>query len=198
MKGRTTNKLKGRLLLMLSKHRSFLTTNTAFIRWKVRSDPSMMKVAVDRFALFSKINTHTAFWRLKSVLTKPAEIRRKQRRLEKLSRATIVLKAVIDKHMKQAQSSAFYEIKDYIKLNKIRARCVQALNTSVKRGLALSFERWRQSCIHSIVLELRKVAVRGLLNGGNQRQHAFNRWKEHVFRERVEDERSFGSAAYRK
>jgi len=197
-KGRLANRLKGRLLLVLSKQRSFLTKNTAFLRWKVKSDPTMMKLSVDRFALFSKINMHTAFWRLKSVLTKPAEVRRKQRRLEKLMKATILLKAITDKHLKSTYYSSVSSIRDHINITTLKKKALATLDKSVKRSLTLTFERWRQSCIHSIILELRRVALKGLLQGGNHKQCAFNKWKEHVYKSKIEAERLQGDSELKK
>jgi len=188
-KGRLTNRIKGRLLMILSKQRSFLTLNTAFIRWKVRSDPSLMKIAVDRFALFSKINIHTAFWRLKTVLTKPGDVRRRQRRLEKLAKASIMLKSMIDKQVRKTFYTALSSIRDSIGMRALREKAIQALDKSAKRTLTMTFERWRQGCIQSLIIELRKVAVKGLLKGGDHRLRAFNKWKEVLYQSRIDQEK---------
>ena len=66
MKRQATLRLKGRLLLALSKNIA-PDTRTAYVRWWVRTHRKYSKKCITNFALKSKVSVQVAFWRFKKI-----------------------------------------------------------------------------------------------------------------------------------
>lgn len=176
-KGRITNKIKGRLLLTLSKNKPRLDLTTAFLRWKIKSNASYLRKAANILAISSRINMHTSFWRLKALIAPKEDLVKKMRRFQKLRKSLIIIKAILDKQQKVTLNNGFHQIYKSSSLMALKMKCMRSLDKSVKRVLVQSLEKWKQACIYSIIMDLRRRAIKVLLKSNNHLKTALYRWR---------------------
>ncbi|CAD8124479.1 unnamed protein product [Paramecium sonneborni] len=63
-----STKIKGKIVSQLLRYESHTSLHEAFLRWKVRADPEIVKKAVDQILLNSRLNEFNAFHKLKNLL----------------------------------------------------------------------------------------------------------------------------------
>ncbi|CAD8210248.1 unnamed protein product [Paramecium octaurelia] len=63
-----SKKIKGKIVSQLLRYESHTSLHEAFLRWKVRADPEIVKKAVDQILLNSRLNEFNAFHKLKNLL----------------------------------------------------------------------------------------------------------------------------------
>jgi hypothetical protein len=177
-KGRITNKVKGRMLLSLSKKQSSVSIETAFLRWKVRADPGILRKAIEKFALNTKLNPHLALWKMKAGAAQRKEkIDREQRSNYKLVKGFESIANVMQRYNLRQLSHALVNIDEYKFTLALRKKCVLMFRRFLQRGLVQAMEKWKQACIQKLLSDLRKKAIKGLAKAPNHLQIAFARWK---------------------
>jgi hypothetical protein len=64
LKNHAQSRIRGRVLVGLAKNVT-MNSNTAFIRWYVRTHKKIAKRTITQFVIRSKISSQVAFWRFK-------------------------------------------------------------------------------------------------------------------------------------
>ena len=188
-RSKITNRVKGRLLISLTKTPSNLNKINAFFRWKIKADPKLMKFAIDRFALHSKINLHTAFWRLRDPILKKTRpvTNKKDQKIEKSCKASIILAGIIQKIQNKFKTSFL------IALQRIRLRSVLILKAfrlmarNIKIDKKIAFEKWASYMDIIYKMEERRVMIKCLLKPDDILKNSFNKWKENSLKEIIQE-----------
>ncbi|CAD8112533.1 unnamed protein product [Paramecium primaurelia] len=171
-------KLKGIIVSQLIKTQSSLTLQDAFIRWQVRTNPEIVKKAVDKILLNSKLNQFNAFQKLKFLLgTKPPkEARMNARKKKNLSIINLAL--FIQKKEFQLKRQAIESIKPKSQdTNKMLGLLLWSINSKYReRYLREKFQWWKLIAkIKSNKLEKQLKALEKLGEEYNMRNDRLDR-----------------------
>ncbi|CAD8123445.1 unnamed protein product [Paramecium sonneborni] len=138
-------KFKAIIVAQLIKTQPSLTIQEAFIRWQVRTNPEIVKRAVDKILLNSKLNQFNAFQKLKFLLgTKPPkEARMNARKKKNLSLINLAL--FIQKKELQLKRQAIESIKPQSQdTNKMLGLLIWSISTKYReRYLREKFNQWK-------------------------------------------------------
>ena len=108
LKRNATLRLKGRLLLALSKNIA-PDTRTAMVRWWVRTHKKYAKKCMTVFAVKSKVSVQVAFWRFKRMA---APFKKKRKHYEGFMQKVMSLMEIMEHRQKaRLHRTAFYRIK---------------------------------------------------------------------------------------
>ncbi|CAD8207619.1 unnamed protein product [Paramecium pentaurelia] len=171
-------KLKGIIVSQLIKTQSSLTLQYAFIRWQVRTNPEIVKKAVDKILLNSKLNQFNAFQKLKFLLgTKPPkEARMNARKKKNLSIINLAL--FIQKKELQLKRQAIESIKPKSQdTNKMLGLLLWSISSKYReRYLREKFQWWKLIAkIKSNKLEKQLKALEKLGEEYNMRNDRLDR-----------------------
>ncbi|CAK61775.1 unnamed protein product (macronuclear) [Paramecium tetraurelia] len=138
-------KLKGIIVSQLIKTQQNLTLQDAFIRWQVRTNPEIVKQAVDKILLNSKLNQFNAFHKLKFLLgtKQPKEARMNARKKKNLSLINLAL--FIQKKELQLKRQAIESIKPTSQdSNKMLGLLIWSISSKYReRYLREKFNWWK-------------------------------------------------------
>ena len=189
-RSKITNRVKGRLLISLAKTPSNLNKSNAFYRWKVKADPQIMKFAIDRFALHSKINLHTAFWRLRDPILKKARpvANKKDQKIERSFKASIILAAIIQKIENKSKTAFLLSLQRIRLRSALKLKAFQVMSRMIKIDKKIAFEKWASYMDIVYKMEERRVMIRCLLKPDDVLKNSFNRWREYSLKELIQVE----------
>lgn len=181
-----STKIKARIIWALYRNRPKLTVNSAFYRWKVHSDPILVKEVVDRFALYSKLNMTVALWRMKSVLTSRAKEEALRRRLMKQQKASKILSAILNKIAFRNLTFGFSSIKDYVNYIRLVKQSLDKISRNFRLTKQKAFEIWLHAMGKQNQDEQTKKLMRVLGGTIDLVRKAFNKWRNETIFDRLQ------------
>merc|ERR1712226_40596 len=138
LKAMASHRIKGRLLLALSKNTTN-TTRTAFIRWYVRTHRKLGKKYMTSFAIKGKVSVQVAFWRFK-FLVGPF-MKKKKKYVLYFQELRALLEKIETKQVNNSIRSAFFNIKLMSELQKYmrQAGLIDNLTTIIESQLSYNY-----------------------------------------------------------
>ena len=145
----TSDKLKGRLLSVLGTHiHPGMSQSRAFLRWKVRTDSTSTRQAIAKFSLYSRINPHTALWRLKSVLSSYRLQQARLARRKRIEQALILFQGLMKPWLKLGASQAFLKLKQEWFNKLLMLKELEKIAQVRKMKQTKGFSQWRKATEH--------------------------------------------------
>lgn len=172
-----SNKTKGRIISAMYKYRPALSIKSAFFRWKIKSDPILVKHVADRFALFARINMTVALWRMKSVLTSKTKEEALRRKLIKQIKAAKIITAIVNKILFSNQVLGFSKIKDHLHYVRMVKKALDNIKNNFKVAKQKAFEKWLHVAATERYEEQRIRVFRVLGNSIDLVRKAFDLWR---------------------
>lgn len=173
-----STRLKGRLAWALASHiQPSMSKSQAFTRWRVRTDGKAIREAVAKFSLYSRINSQTAMWRLKSVLSlrKIEEIRRA--REQRMHQAARLFNGWTMRAIDSNKSKAFRILREEWMSKRLMLKTLLTLQKSLTKSYRIPFDTWKTLNSLHVLEEKQKIFLRISTSMKNSLQGAFIKWK---------------------